>query len=143
MKRVGIRAHSAFMGWVIIALAIIVGALAIAVVMLLQRPTVVVSNFDQCVKAGGAILETYPEQCLINGTTFASVPRPVNSDGYVGITEGEALAKAKQANTPARVVERDGTTQPITMDFVFGRHNLFVKNGAVYKVEIEGQAKDQ
>lgn len=59
------------------------------------------------------------------------------------MTEKAALAKAGQDKTPARVVERDGKSLPVTMDFAFGRHNLYVKDGKVYKVEIEGQATDQ
>ena len=128
--------------WVTMVLCLIVAALAAVIVILMLRPAKVVSNFEQCKAVGGAVLESYPEQCLIRGTTFTNSAQHVGGDDYVGLSETEALAKAKQANVPARVVERDGESLPITMDFAFGRHNLYVKDGKVYKVEIEGQATD-
>lgn len=128
--------------WVIAALCIIVAALVTIVAALLARPVKVVSNFEQCKSAGGVMLESYPEQCLINGTTFTNSAQSVDGNTYIGMSEADALAKAKQDNTPARVVERDGEGLPVTMDFAFGRHNLYVRDGSVYKVEIEGQATD-
>lgn len=136
-----VKTNRAF-NWVTTVLCLIIAALAVVVVMLLMRPAKIVSNFEQCKAAGGAVLESYPEQCLIRGTTFTNSAQHVGGDDYVGLSETEALAKAKQANVPARVVERDGESLPITMDFVFGRHDLYVKDGKVYKVEIEGQATD-
>ena len=129
--------------WVITILCIAVAVLGICVTVLLLRPVVIVSTFEQCKNAGGALLETYPEQCMINGTAFTNTVQPTtNTDHFIGMTEGDALARAKQSNIPARVVERDGTALPVTMDFTFGRHNFYVKEGKVYKVEIEGQAVD-
>lgn len=118
--------------------------LTVVVVVLLAQPPKVVSNFEQCKVAGGALLESYPEQCLLSGTTFTNDKQVVSNDGsdYVGMTEKEALAKAKQAATPARIVERDGEGLPVTMDFTFGRHNLYIKDGKVYKVVVEGYGED-
>lgn len=129
--------------WIIIALCIVIVILVAVITMLLAQPRVV-SNFQQCKSAGGAVLESYPEQCLINGTTFTNNAQSINGNGntYIGLSEADALAKAKHDNTPARVVERDGEELPVTMDFAFGRHNLYLKDGKVYKVEIEGQATD-
>lgn len=128
---------------IVTLLCLVVVTLSIAVVALLLKPATIISTFEQCKKAGGAIMESYPEQCMINKTSFTNPMQQLgSSDDYIGLTEKDALAKAEASNTPARVVERDGQGLPVTMDFTFGRHNLYVKDGKVYKVEIEGQATD-
>lgn len=130
--------------WLIVVVGMIL-ILAVTIVVFMQlRTDKVVNNFEECRDAGGAILESYPEQCLIDGKTYPNeAQRPVMPESdYVGLSEDEAIAKAKQSNVPARVVERDDEALPVTMDFVFGRHNLHVREGKVYKVEIEGQATD-
>lgn len=127
---------------VTVLLAVAVGVLAVVVAVLLTRPVKTVSTFRQCKEAGGVLLTTLPEQCVINDTTFTGNMQLVSGDAYVGLLEAEALANAEQAHTPARVVERDGEGLPVTMDFAFGRHNFYVRDGVVYKVEIEGQATD-
>jgi hypothetical protein len=127
--------------WYTIAILLVgLAVIAIGVTLLLRRP-LVISTFAQCEKAGGAILTTYPEQCSIGGATFTNTAhqQPNDSQAYVGLVEEKALAKATEANTPARVVERDGEALPVTMDFVFGRLNFSVKNGVVYKVTVEGR----
>ena len=128
--------------WLIAILSAVVVALAIAIIVLLLRSGAVVSNFEQCKTAGGAILESYPEQCLIRGTTFVNESQLRTGDDYVGMTEESALAHAKEKHIPARIIERDGEALPATMDFVFGRHNFSVKDGKVYRVEVEGHATD-
>jgi hypothetical protein len=126
-------------------LILVVGlaVIAIIVTLLLRRP-LVISTFAQCEKAGGAILTTYPEQCTIGGGTFTNTTGQQNgeSQAYIGLAEADALAMANKANVPARVVERDGKALPVTMDYVFGRLNFSVKNGAVYKVSVEGRVND-
>lgn len=116
--------------------------LLVTLLVVLLQPPSVVSNFGQCKTAGGSVMESYPEQCTINGTTFTNTAQSVKTDDYVGLTEEAALAKAKQANVPARVVQRDGKDLAVTMDFAFGRYNFSVKDGKVYKVEVEGYATD-
>lgn len=105
-----------------------------------------VSNFEECIAAGGARMESYPEQCLYESKTYINenqvAPAGMPGDDYIGMAEEEALVKAGQSNTPARVIERDGESLPATMDFVFGRHNLYIKEGKVYKVDVEGYASD-
>ena len=111
-----------------------------------------VTDFESCKAAGGIILEMYPEQCRVYGASYINesqvspgTPEPgatTNGDEYIGLSESDALAKAEEENIPARVVERDGEGLPITMDFVFGRLNFYVKDGNVYKVEVEGLASD-
>lgn len=126
----------------ILFLAAIVVILAGVIVALLFRPSVqVVTNYEQCKQAGGALLEIYPEQCLVAGMTFVNEAQ-IGDGSYVGMTEKDALAKAELEKIPARVVERDDEALPVTMDFSFGRHNFFVKNGTVYKVEVEGRSTD-
>ena len=97
-----------------------------------------VTNFATCQAAGGTILESYPEQCLYDGKTYTNGEQQATDGEYIGLTEEEALQKAKESDTPARVVERDDESLPVTMDFVFGRQNLYVRDGRVYKVTTEG-----
>lgn len=125
-----------------IVIAAMVGAVVLVTVMVLRRPAATVNNFEQCRLAGGALMESYPEQCHINGKTFVNDAQLLDGSQYMGLTEKAALVKAEQATVPARVVEREGESLPVTMDFVFGRHNLYIKDGKVYNVEIEGQAMD-
>ena len=131
---------------IIIGFGVVTAGLAVVIILLLQRPVSVVANFEQCKAAGGALLESYPEQCLIERVTFMNTEQQANNPSstheYIGLTEADALAKAQQANIAARVLERDGQALPATMDFREGRHNLYIKDGKVYKVEIEGQATD-
>lgn len=120
---------------------VILSCLALGVVIVMVRGTMLgkIDSFDKCKTAGGAILESYPEQCLINGRTFVNKAQISNGGAYVGLSEQEALDKAKSNNVPARVVERDNESLPVTMDYVVGRHNLHVRDGHVYKVQVEGK----
>ena len=129
---------------VIAVLGVAVVVLTVGIAVLLFRPATIVASFEQCRKAGGALLESYPEQCMINGASFTNSAQSVDfdTDKYIGLTESEAVDRAKRHNTPARVVERDGESLPTTMDFIFGRYNLYVNDGKVFKVEAEGQAQD-
>ncbi len=133
---------------IIIGIAVVLIGVSIAALSL--RPEKNVTDFESCKAAGGTILETYPEQCMIDGSSYTneaqiSPENPSQSqDGseYIGLTEDDAFAKAKRENVTARVVERDDEMLPVTMDFMFGRHNLHIKDGTVYRVEIEGEGMD-
>jgi len=126
-----------------IAILILLVAVTISFALLVLRPGRTVSNFEECIQAGGTRMESYPEQCMYKKKTYSNQMQELpKEESYIGMKEEDALQAAKDNNTPARVVERDGEGLPTTMDFVFGRHNLYVKDGAVYKVEIEGQAQD-
>ena len=126
--------------WMVGGLCLVVAVLVAFIVLLLMRQPVAVTNFEQCKEAGGAILESYPEQCLIDGATFINSTQqlPGNTDEFIGMAEKDALHKAEQSNTPARVVERDGEALSVTMDFTYWRHNFYIRDGVVYKVEVEG-----
>lgn len=133
--------------WAVATLGVVVLVIGASIAVLSLRPEKKVSNFEECRASGGALLETYPEQCRLGGVSYTNEaqqpperPLPAGDDDYVGLSEDDALAKAEKLNTPARVVERDGEGLPATMDFVYGRHNLYVRDGLVYKVDIEGQA---
>ncbi len=130
----------------VILLCIVLGVALLGIVLLTIAPGKNVQTYDECKAAGGTIAESYPEQCMINGKTFVNnggdSGNATNTDepkGYVGLSEEDALAKAKSENKPARVVERNGEALPVTMDFVVGRLNLTVNNGKVEKVEVEGE----
>jgi hypothetical protein len=124
-----------------IAVIICVIAAVVLVAALLLKPAKEVNSFQSCKAAGGSLLESYPEQCLINGKTFTNPDQSLenNTEAYIGLAEQQALDMASQANKTARVVERNGESLPVTMDFMPGRLNLYVKEGKVYKVQVEGQ----
>ena len=127
------------------AVAIVVVGL---VAFLMTRPPKEVSNFEECINAGGTRMESYPERCAYDGKTYTNEDQqapqePIDKESdYVGLTEEDAFAKAKQDDVRARVVERDDESLPVTMDFVYGRHNFYVRDGLVYNVEIEGEGMD-
>lgn len=128
--------------WIVLGLVAVAAVIAVSVAIVVRQPSAEVHNFEQCKAAGGVILETYPEQCMMGKKTFTNESQRINDNDYIGMAEDDALAKARKENVPARVVERDGEGLPITMDFVVGRHNLYIKGGEVIKVDIEGQASD-
>ena len=123
-----------------ITLAVVAIIVAAATTLAVLRPAKKVSNFSECINAGGARMESYPEQCLWEGRTYVNEDqRFPKESGYVGMTEDEALLSASENKIPARVVERNGEGLPVTMDFVPGRQNFFVKDNIVYKVQVEGE----
>jgi len=117
-------------------------AVCVGIVAWSPAPSQTITSFVSCKDAGGALLQSYPEQCLIYGQTYVNTAQLNNGSEYVGLSEQAALDKATLNNKPARVVERNGEPLEITADFVFGRLNLHIKDGVVYKVEIEGLAQD-
>lgn len=129
--------------WLIIAVCAVVIMVAVVAVTWMKRSTDEVTNFEQCRDASGTVMESYPEQCLYDGKTYVNEARqPESGNEYIGLSEEDALERARESSTPARTVERDGESLPVTMDFVFGRHNFMVRDGEVYQVDIEGQATD-
>lgn len=86
------------------------------------------------------IAESYPEQCMINGQSFFNEEQitPVNGSDYIGLTERQALDKAKSSDEVGRVVERNGEQMEITLDFMLGRLNFYIRDDVVYRVVIEG-----
>lgn len=116
---------------------VVVVALIAAAIVLAMQQTKTASNFSQCKDAGGIIMQTFPEQCTVNGKTFTNSAQSGNSNMFLDMTEADALAKAKLNDTLVRVIERDGEHLPATMDFVTGRHSLSVKDGKVYKDNVE------
>lgn len=128
--------------WTVGICSLIVAMTGVTLAVLLSRQAKSkVSNFEQCKESGGVIMEIYPEQCRIDGQTFVNTAQTLQSaNDYIGLSEGEALDKARRENIPARVVERDGEGLPVTLDFTFGRHNFYVRENVVYQIEVEGQS---
>ncbi len=127
--------------WLMVSLIVALVVMMFMVAILVRRPLLAVSTFEQCRTVGGALLESYPEQCMIDGKTFTNENQSVDRDvnGLVGLTEQAVLDKALAENKPARVVERDGESLVVDMSFMPGRLNLYVKDGQVYKVQVEGE----
>lgn len=129
--------------WIIIAACAVVIIGAVVAATWMTRADNEVSNFEQCRDAGGMVMESYPEQCSHGGKTYVNESQqPESGNEYIGLSEEAALDKASQSSTPARVVERDGESLPVTMDHVVGRLNFMVRGGEIYMVDVEGQAVD-
>ena len=78
------------------------------------------------------MLSIAPGKSFVNsGGDSVNVTNTDEPRGYVGLSEEDALAKAKSENKPARVVERNGEALPVAMDLAVGRPNLTVNNGKV------------
>ena len=125
--------------WAAAVIICIVAVIAV-VVLMREKSDKDINSFQTCKDAGGAILESYPEQCMLNDKSFTNETQSVDSpaDAYIGLTEQTALDKTQAENKPARIVERDGEPLAVTMDFMPGRLNLSVRDGKVYKVQVEG-----
>ena len=130
----------------IAAICVAVGIIVVALVVINIAPGKNVTSYQECKDARGAIAESDPRQCTVNGKTYVQGSTDGGSKtdtgephAYVGLSEEDALNKAKSENKPARVVSRNGEELPVTMDFVKGRLNLTVNNGKVEKVEVEGE----
>ena len=134
-----LKPNRAVLLWTIATLVCVV-AVIVVVVLMQEKSDKDVNNFQTCKDAGGAILESYPEQCMLNGKSFTNETQSVDGSAgaYIGLTEQTALDKAQAENKPARIVERDGEPLAVTMDFMPGRLNLSVRDGKVYKVQVEG-----
>lgn len=124
--------------WAIFALVSLLLIVVGVIVFLQTQNSSKVYDFQTCKNAGGAILESYPEKCMLNGKSFVNEGQASKDNEYVGLTEQAAMDKAKTAGLPHRVVERDSEWLAVTMDYVTGRLNFHVRDGHVYRVEVEG-----
>lgn len=123
------------------AVAAIVAVAAVGIVLWKPWANKTIDTFQACKDAGGALLESYPEQCKIDGKSFTNDAQSTSNtptDTYINLPEQEALNKAKLEQKAARVVERNGEPLPVTMDYAPGRLNMYVKDGKVYKIQVEG-----
>jgi len=125
--------------WIIAVICCIV--LAGLGVALLWKPSKDITDFEKCKNAGGAILESYPEQCVINGKSFTNDTQSLDgpTSEYIGLSEKAALDMAEAANKAARVVERNGVFLPVDASFQPGRLNFHVDDGKVVSVDVEGE----
>ena len=122
----------------VVGLVLIVGSVVWTIYEKNTETAVEINSFQACKDAGGRIAESYPEQCFVGDKSFTNPDQKVDDgDGYIGLTEDEALEKASRDDEIIRVVERDGETLSVTMDLVEGRHNLSIEDGRVYKVHTE------
>lgn len=132
--------------WTIVGICVLIGLMVVALVVINIAPGKNVTTYAECKDAGGAIAESLPEQCVINGKTYSkgstgggTKTDTIDPNAYIGLTEEAALEKAENEKKAARVVQRDGQDLPVTMDFSKGRLNFMVNNGKVEKVEVEGE----
>ena len=126
--------------WSLAVAGLVVIAVA-AVVLLKNQAASKVDSFAACKDAGGAVTESYPEQCMSkDGRLFVNPDQlSTTAEGYVGLTEQAAADKAMSENKSYRVTERDGQPLAVTMDFSPGRLNFLVRDGKVYEVHVEGE----
>lgn len=125
--------------WAVAAVAVVAVSVA-GILLWMPGADKNINTFQACKDASGTILESYPEQCKINGKSFTDSTQSVDKSGtnaYIGLAEQAALDKAKSENKSARIVERDGEALPVTMDYAPGRLNFYVKDGKVYRLQVE------
>jgi hypothetical protein len=67
-------------------------------------------------------------------TSSAAANQNDEFEDYIGLTVDEATALAESESRPARVVEEDGESLPVTMDFIENRLNFVVVDGKVTEV---------
>lgn len=60
---------------------------------------------------------------------------PVDPSIIIGMSEGQASDFLTAEGVDYRVVERDGESFPVTMDYSPGRVNLTIQNGVVVDVQ--------
>ena len=60
------KPNQAVLLWMIAALFCVVAVIAV-VVLMREKSDKDINSFQTCKDAGGAILESYPEQCMLNG----------------------------------------------------------------------------
>lgn len=116
MNKHAVHPHKIVYLWVIVAVSVVALCTIIAVL---------IGQTDRTMRDQAATPET---------TETALSPE---EETYVGLTESEALDKADRADTPARVVMRDGQAQITTKDLRPGRLNFTVKDDIVTAVKVE------
>ena len=75
-----------------------------------------------CGNDGGGSVSSGSKQSTTTDTSAAS---------YVGLTEKDAIARAKASDTPWRITRRDDETFMVTQDFVESRVNFEIDRGKV------------
>lgn len=60
--------------------------------------------------------------------------KPITEKEWIGLTLNEAHQKAKSIDYDTRIVEEDGISFMVTMDFRSNRVNLRLRNGKVIGV---------
>ncbi|MDN5819336.1 MAG: hypothetical protein L0H36_02030 [bacterium] len=124
---------------IIVLIALAVAALSI------NKKQADASNFVECKDAGGTVTEGTVDKCEVKDKTFEdtqgsygeSAANSEYSKQYLGMSEKDALEKAKTDKHAARVVERDGKSLIVTMDLRQGRLNFTIEDGTVTAVEEE------
>jgi hypothetical protein len=59
---------------------------------------------------------------------------PTETSSYIGMTVQDASARADKADIRWRVVEEDGQSRPVTMDYRPDRLNFVVEKGKIIRV---------
>jgi len=83
-----------------------------------------ISNFEDCTKAAGIVMETFPEQCVINGKTYVrEVPASAaSSQKYLVIKEWDVqIPISKETNTEDMVYVFHKNTDSEFATFTFDR----------------------
>ncbi|MFZ1360540.1 MAG: hypothetical protein WAS27_00705 [Candidatus Saccharimonadales bacterium] len=108
-------------------------------ILILQWLTVVLVVVVMVIVAAIVMMPKSTPDATVNIERDDPASAEVKRDNYMGLTEEVALEKARLANIPARVVERDSQPLPMRMDFREGRLNMTVQDGKVTRVDVEGQ----
>jgi len=81
-----------------------------------------ISNFEDCTKAGGIVMETFPEQCVIGGNTYVREvpPSAASSQKYLVIKEWDVQVPiSKETNTEdmVYVFKKNTDSEAVTLTF--------------------------
>ena len=67
---------------IVVGVAILLAAAIVTAVVVANQPKNTAKTYQQCVDAGGVIMETYPEQCRVGDKTFTNEAQvPDAADG--------------------------------------------------------------
>ena len=86
----------------LLILMVVTAAFALTVLQAFKAPKFQhVSNFDECLKAGNAILESYPRKCVDKrGNNFTEVLPPTFQNGQPISVQGEITCLTKEGSGP-------------------------------------------
>lgn len=98
-----------------------------------------VSNFAECVAAGNPVMESYPEQCAHDGTTYVNETQQLNNGWNTSVTSGR---KAFEITFPDGMGE---VIKPLDSDafYIMGMNQPSLQPGETVNVrETEGFGTD-
>jgi len=132
----------------ILVLVIISGSVGVAYMLIKNRQSarsvqdgaaLVITNFDECVKAGNPVMESFPEQCAANGRTFTNEAAEFNNGYNTTVTSGQGAFEITFPDGFGEVIK------PLDSDafYLMGMQQPEIKQGGAIAIkEMEGFGTD-